>query len=84
MKFDLADRGMLKAYLNSWPRTDAEAVALQEEWRRRVELIPLAGPVRLMGEGVEPDLAAGSYNALIWKGKQVGLILRTPKGIIPL
>jgi deoxyribonuclease V len=39
---------------------------------------------RLVGEGVEPDLAAGSYNVLIWKGKQVGLILRTQKGIKPL
>ena len=39
---------------------------------------------RLVGEGVEPDLAAGSCNALIWKGKQVGLILRTQKGIKPL
>jgi deoxyribonuclease V len=39
---------------------------------------------RLVGEGVEPDQAAGSYNALIWKGKQVGLILRTQKGIKPL
>ena len=39
---------------------------------------------RLVGEGVEPDLAAGSFKALIWKGKQVGLILRTQKGIKPL
>jgi deoxyribonuclease V len=39
---------------------------------------------RLIGEGVEPDLAAGSYNALIWKGKQVGVLLRTRKGIKPL
>jgi deoxyribonuclease V len=39
---------------------------------------------RLVGEGEAPDLAAGSYNALIWKGKQVGLILRTQKGIKPL
>jgi deoxyribonuclease V len=35
---------------------------------------------RLLGEGEEPDLAAGSSKALIWKGKQVGLILRTQKG----
>jgi deoxyribonuclease V len=39
---------------------------------------------RLVGEGEEPGLAAGSYKALIWKGKQVGLILRTQKGIKPL
>jgi deoxyribonuclease V len=39
---------------------------------------------RLVGEGEEPDLAAGSFNALIWKGKQVGFILRTQKGIKPL
>jgi deoxyribonuclease V len=39
---------------------------------------------RLVGEGSEPDQAAGSYNLLIWKGKQVGLILRTQKGIKPL
>jgi deoxyribonuclease V len=39
---------------------------------------------RLVGEGVEPELAAGSFNVLIWKGKQVGLILRTRKGIKPL
>jgi deoxyribonuclease V len=39
---------------------------------------------RLVGDGEEPGLAAGSYNALIWKGKQVGLILRTQKGIKPL
>jgi deoxyribonuclease V len=35
---------------------------------------------RLVGEGKEPDLAAGSYNLLIWNGKQVGLLLRTQKG----
>ena len=29
----------------------------------------------------EPDLEAGCYNRLIWKGKQVGLILRTRRGI---
>ena len=39
---------------------------------------------RLVGEGVEPDLAAGSCKALIWKGNQVGLILRTRTGIKPL
>lgn len=41
---------------------------------------PLARPDRLVGEGNESDLAAGSCNVLIWKGKQVGLRLRTPKG----
>jgi deoxyribonuclease V len=39
---------------------------------------------RLVGEGEEPELAAESCNVLIWKGKQVGLILRTQKGIKPL
>ncbi len=39
---------------------------------------------RLVGENSEPDQAAGSYKALIWKVKQVGLILRTRKGIKPL
>jgi deoxyribonuclease V len=39
---------------------------------------------RLVGEGNEPDLAAGSFNVLIWKGKPVGLILRTQKGKKPL
>jgi deoxyribonuclease V len=39
---------------------------------------------RLVGEGQEPALTAGSYNQLIWKGKQVGLILRTQTGIKPL
>jgi deoxyribonuclease V len=39
---------------------------------------------RLVGEINEPDLAAGSYKPLIWKGKQVGLILRSRKGIKPL
>jgi deoxyribonuclease V len=39
---------------------------------------------RLIGEGQEPDLAAGSYNPLIWQGKVVGLILRTQKGKKPL
>lgn len=39
---------------------------------------------RLVGEDVEPDLAAGSFKALIWKGKQVGWILRTREGIKPL
>jgi deoxyribonuclease V len=39
---------------------------------------------RLAGEGEGPDLEAGSYNALIWKEKQVGGILRIQKGIKPL
>jgi deoxyribonuclease V len=39
---------------------------------------------RLVGEGEEPDLAPGSCKALIWKGKQVGFILRTRKGVKPL
>jgi deoxyribonuclease V len=39
---------------------------------------------RLVGEDIEPDLAAGSFKALIWKGKQVGWILRTREGIKPL
>lgn len=39
---------------------------------------------RLVGEADEPDLAAGSFNVLIWKGKQVGLILRTQTGKKPL
>ena len=39
---------------------------------------------RLVGEEEEPGQAAGSYNALIWKGKQVGVLLRTRKGIKPL
>ena len=43
-------------------------------------MAPLARPVRLVGAGNEPDLAAGSGNVLIWKGKQIGLSLRTPKG----
>jgi deoxyribonuclease V len=39
---------------------------------------------RLVGEGEEPEFTAGSYKALIWQGKQVGLLLRTQKGIKPL
>ena len=39
---------------------------------------------RLVGEGQEPAREAGSYNALIWKEKQVGLILRTQTGKKPL
>jgi len=39
---------------------------------------------RLIGEGEEPELGAGSYNQLIWKGKLVGLSLRTQKGKKPL
>ena len=33
---------------SDWPKTYAEAVALQEELRHRVELAPLARPVRLV------------------------------------
>ena len=57
------------------------AVALQEELRHRVKLVALARPVwlvadvptigvaksRMVGEGVEPNLAAWSCNTLIWK-----------------
>ncbi len=39
---------------------------------------------RLVGEGAEPEAAAGSYSALIWQGKQVGAILRTRTGKKPL
>jgi len=39
---------------------------------------------RLVGEGQEPDIGAGSYKPLIWKEKQVGLILRTQTGKNPL
>lgn len=39
---------------------------------------------RLVGEGAEPGPAAGSCRALIWQGKQVGLILRTQTDIRPL
>ncbi|MGO8762441.1 MAG: endonuclease V [Desulfobaccales bacterium] len=180
---------MLKAHLNSWPRAYGEAVALQEELRHQVRLVPLPHPPRLIagvdaicdredkrifgaaalyrypelelleeagaagacpfpyrtgllsfrevpiltaalaqlharpdvvlvdgqgiahprglglaahlglvmdlptigvaksrlvGAGEAPELAAGSYNVLIWKGKQVGLIFRTQKGVKPL
>jgi deoxyribonuclease V len=39
---------------------------------------------RLVGEGPEPGSAAGSVSALVWQGKQVGLILRTQTGKRPL
>jgi deoxyribonuclease V len=39
---------MLKALINSWPRTYQEAVALQEELRHRVRLTPLPRPPRLV------------------------------------
>ncbi len=39
---------------------------------------------RLVGEGPEPDLSAGSFSPLIYQGKMVGLILRTQRGIKPL
>jgi len=45
-----------------------------------VMLAPLAQPVRLVGAGQAPDLVAGSCNVFSWKGKQVGLSLRTPNG----
>jgi deoxyinosine 3'endonuclease (endonuclease V) len=38
---------------------------------------------RLVGEGVEPDLAAGAFNVNLER-KPVGLILRTQKGKNPL
>jgi deoxyribonuclease V len=39
---------------------------------------------RLVGEGPEPQLAAGSFSPLIYQEKMVGLILRTRKGVKPL
>jgi len=39
---------------------------------------------RLVGEDQVPELTAGSHKPLIYKGKQVGLILRTRSGIKPL
>ena len=39
---------------------------------------------RLVGDEDMPDLAAGSYKPLIYKGKKVGLILRTKTGVKPL
>lgn len=39
---------MLKALLSSWPQTYQEAVAIQEELRHRVRLIPLPRPPRLI------------------------------------
>lgn len=39
---------------------------------------------RLVGEGEEPESAAGSSSPLIYQGKEVGLILRTQKGLRPL
>ncbi len=43
-----------------------------------------AAKSRLVGAGVEPEMAAGSYSPLIYQGKKVGLILRTREGIKPL
>ena len=43
-----------------------------------------AAKSRLVGDGEEPELAAGSSSPLIYQGKTVGLILRTQKGIRPL
>jgi deoxyribonuclease V len=39
---------------------------------------------RLVGEGAEPGMAAGSSSPLIWQGNPVGLILRTRTGVKPL
>jgi deoxyribonuclease V len=39
---------MLHEILDSWPKTYQEAVALQEELRRRVRLLPLPRPPRLV------------------------------------
>jgi deoxyribonuclease V len=39
---------------------------------------------RLVGEGQEPPQAAKSFSELIWRGKLVGLILRTQTGTKPL
>jgi deoxyribonuclease V len=39
---------------------------------------------RLVGEGQEPAQAAKSFSELIWRGKLVGLILRTQTGTKPL
>ena len=39
---------MLKADLISWPKTYQEAVAIQEELRHRVRLVPLPRPPRLI------------------------------------
>jgi deoxyribonuclease V len=39
---------------------------------------------RLVGADQVPGLAAGSYKPLIYKEKQIGLILRTRQGIKPL
>jgi deoxyribonuclease V len=38
---------------------------------------------RLIGEGKEPEAAAGAVSPLIWQGKEVGLILRTQRGRNP-
>ncbi|OGP70177.1 MAG: endonuclease V, partial [Deltaproteobacteria bacterium RBG_13_58_19] len=39
---------------------------------------------RLVGSGEEPGMAAGAVSPLLWKGKLVGLILRTQAGKKPL
>jgi deoxyribonuclease V len=41
--------GAHPTWLDSWPRTYQEAVALQEELRRGVRLVPLPRPPRLVG-----------------------------------
>ncbi len=43
-----------------------------------------AAKSRLVGDGEEPQLEAGSSSPLIYQGKTVGLILRTQKGLRPL
>ena len=49
MRGDAPSRGdMDKKLLNSWPRTYQEAVAIQEELRHRVRLVPLPHPPRLV------------------------------------
>jgi deoxyribonuclease V len=39
---------------------------------------------RLVGQGAEPDKEAKAASRLIWKGKVVGLILRTIRDRTPL
>ena len=55
-------------------------MALQEELRHRVEPAP-HGRCGWLGERTTNQTwRPGADNVLIWKGNQVGLILRTPKG----
>ena len=39
---------------------------------------------RLVGEGAEPDMEAGSVSPLFWEGRVVGLIVRTRDRVKPL